>query len=420
MNRQTTVFQITGFLLILGMLLLLGCTGDGADNPQAAEGNEPTIPVTVARVTTQDVTIVMTFTGKIQAIQDLTVRSKVGGILEDVLFEEGDAVSEDQILARVEDEEYTLAVREAEATLLSARSNLAKTRQLSRPQEIDAARATYERAQADFGMARITWERRKKLYEKEIISRQEYDMAEMELKAKRAACDAAKEQLELVKAGARSEDIEMAKFRMNQAEAQLSLAKKRLNDTLIKSPISGVITRKMIDAGDLVAVGTPIANVIDMTSVETEVGVTEKDLPYLRKESKAVASVVAYLERKFPGRIMFVGLKADAATGTFPVKVEFDNPTGLLKPGMIAEVQIEKETRQKVVTIPQYAVVDKVDKKVVFVIENGRSSERSVELGPSVMEDVIVKKGLTVGETLVVVGQQSLKDGSEVRIEKEI
>ena len=58
-----TIFQILVFVLTLGMVLLLGCTGDGADNPQAAEDNEPTIPVTVARVTTQDVTIVMTFTG---------------------------------------------------------------------------------------------------------------------------------------------------------------------------------------------------------------------------------------------------------------------------------------------------------------------------------------------------------------------
>ncbi len=173
----------------------------------------------------------------------------------------------------------------------------------------------------------------------------------------------------------------------------------------------------MADPGDLVALGTPIGNVVDMTKVETEVGVTEKDLPYLRRESSVTATVVAYPDRIFAGRIVFIGVKADDVTGTFPVKVEFDNPSGLLKSGMVAEVKIERETYQDVVTIPQDAVLDKVNRKVVFVIEDGRSLERSVQLGPFVEEEVIVKKGLTAGETFVVVGQQRLKHGITVRIE---
>ena len=88
-------------------------------------------------------------------------------------------------------------------------------------------------------MARITWERRKQLYERQIISKQEYDLAEMDYKAKKAARSAAKKQLDLVEEEARSEDIEMAGFRVKQAEAKLSLAKKRLKDTRIKSSESG-------------------------------------------------------------------------------------------------------------------------------------------------------------------------------------
>ena len=83
-----------------------------------------------------------------------------------------------------------------------------------------------------------------------------------------------------------------------------------------------------------------------------------------------------------------------------------------------AEVQIEKEIYQEVISIPQDAVLDKVNKKVVFVIENDRSLERSIELGPLVGEEVIIQKGLAVGKTFVIVGQQSLKNGGRVRIEK--
>jgi HlyD family secretion protein len=310
-------------------------------------------------------------------------------------------------------------LHEAEAALFSARSNFAKMRQLSRPQEIDAARSAYERAQADFNMARITWERRRQLYERGVISKHEYDVSELDYKSKKATRDAAKKQLDLIEEGARSEDIEMAKFQVKQAEAKLSLAQKRVSDTRIESPISGVIAQKTVDPGDLVALGTPVANVLDMTVMETEVGVTEKELPYLRKESEAVATVVAYPERIFRGRIVFIGVKADTATGTFPVKVEFDNASGLLKSGMVAEVRIEKETYQNVVTIHQDAVLDRVNRKVIFVIEDTRSRERSIELGPFIEEEVIVKKGLAAGETFVVVGQQSLKNGSRVRIEGE-
>ena len=361
----------------------------------------------------------MTFTGKIQAIQDITICSEVGGILEEVLFEEGSRVEEDQILALVEDEEYVLALREAEAALFSARSNLTKMRQLSRPEEIDTTRAAYDQVRADCEMARITYERRKQLYERGVISKHEYDVAELDYRSKRAARDAAKRQLDLVREGARSEDIEMAESQVKQAEAKLSLVRTRLNDTRIRSPICGVIARKMVDPGDLVTLGTPVANVLDMTKVDTEVGVTEIELPHLRKESGVLATFVGYPDRDFPGHIVCIGVKADSATGTFPVKVEFDNTSELLRSGMVAEVKIEKESYEHVVTIPQVAVLDRVDRKVVFVIDEGRSRERSVELGPFVEEEVIIKQGLAAGETFVVVGQQNLKNGSKITIERE-
>lgn len=380
-------------------------------------GSQPVIPVTVARAVAKDVTVFVTFTGKIEAFQDITICSKVGGILEEVVFDEGDFVEEGQTLAQVEDEEYLLAVREAEAALFSARSNFAKTKKLSRPQEIDAARAVCERAQADFDKARITWERRKSLYEKQVISKQEYDLAKLDYQSKKAVRDAAKKEFDLIEEGARIEDIEMARFQVKQAEARVSLAKKRLDDTRIKSPIRGIVSRRMVDGGDLAALGTEIANVVDVTKVETEVGVTEKDLPYLRLESRVEATIMAYPGRFFSGTTVFIGVKADNATGTFPLKVEFDNPQGLLKPGMVAEVKIERETFENVVAIPQEAVLDKVRRKVVFVIENEKSIERSVELGPFVKEEVVVKKGLAPGEIFVIIGQQSLKNGSTVRIE---
>jgi multidrug efflux pump subunit AcrA (membrane-fusion protein) len=419
MQRPAGILSFCLVFSVFGLLILLGCGQDRGDNRQGAEEVEPAIPVTVATVEAEDITTFMTFTGKIQAVQDITIRSEVGGILEEVHFEEGDRVEEDQILARVEDEEFVLALREAEAAFFSAESNLMKMRRLSRPQEIDTARSAYERAEADFSMARITWERRKQLYERGVVSKHEYDVAELDYKSKRAARDATKKQLDLVEEGARSEDIEMARFQVKQAEAKLSLARERLGDTRIRSPISGILARKMVDRGDLVALGTPIGNVLDMTTVETEIGATEKELPHLRMDCDVTAIVVAYAERLFPGRIACIGVKADEATGTFPVRVEFDNASQLLRPGMVAEVRVEKETYQNVVTIRQDTVLDKVSRKVVFVIEDGRSRERPVELGPLIGDEVIVKKGLTVGEPFVVVGQQSLKNGSRVRIEGE-
>jgi multidrug efflux pump subunit AcrA (membrane-fusion protein) len=402
-----------------GFLVFSGCGKDGGEHPQAAEETDSVVPVAVSRATARDITTYMTFTGKIQAIKDITLRSKVAGVLEKVLFEDGDGVERDQALAQVEDEEYLLALREADASLFSAESNLAKMEQFSRPQEIDAAQADYERALADFGMAQLTWQRRKQLYEKGVISKHEYDIAEMEYKGKKAARNAAKKQLDLTKEGARTEDIEMARFQVKRAEAQLALAKKRLDDTRIRSQFRGIIARRMVDPGDLVSVGTPIANVLDMTRVEAEVGVTEKELPFLRMECEVVARVVAYPERTFQGRIVFIGVKAEGATGTFPTKIEFDNLSARLRPGMVVEVKMEKETHPGVIAVRQDAVLDKVNRNIVFVIQDGRSQERPVKLGSFIGEDVVVTEGLTEGELFVVVGQQSLKDGSRVRIERE-
>ena len=212
-------------------------------------------------------------------------------------------------------------------------------------------------------------------------------------------------------------DVERMESAARQAAAAAALARKRLADTRLLSPISGVVARRAVEQGSTVAAGQGAFTLVDIDVVKVRIGVAEADVDLLRLGQPATVHLPALGDATFAGRVTSVGVAADPTTRTYAVEISVPNAAHRLKAGMVAEAMIEGGRRTTAVTIPATAVVRNADGATLVFLLDPRSSRvhgRRVTLGPALGEVVEVTSGLAAGELVVVAGQHRVHDGSPV------
>lgn len=214
-------------------------------------------------------------------------------------------------------------------------------------------------------------------------------------------------------------DLMRAETGLRQAEAQERIAARRLEDAVLRTPITGVVARRAIDPGEMIGPGIPVITVVEMHPVQVRAGVPEADIGGVRPGQAATVSVPSVTGHRFEGRVGIVGVAADPVSRTYAVTVRLPNPDRLLRPGMIAEVRIQTDRRVRAVTVPVESLVRQPDgATVVFVVRaaEGRVESRRVEVGRVLGQQVEVTSGLSGEEQVVVGGQHRLHDGDRVAV----
>ncbi len=198
------------------------------------------------------------------------------------------------------------------------------------------------------------------------------------------------------------------------AEARLETLRARLARTEIKAPVAGIFDEKFAEVGEMVAPGTPVARVVSVDRVKITGGVPERFALFVHPGDSARVTLDPLGDREFVGTIRFVGNR------TFPIEIVLDNPGNLIKPRMVANVQVERERMEDVVVVPQQVVLRTEGGYQVYVVadRNGHlvAQARAVELGPSFANRTVIASGLAVGDRLITVGGRLVDDGSFVRI----
>ena len=244
-----------------------------------------------------------------------------------------------------------------------------------------------EEATAQASLANETWERRKRLYE---VDRVGSELAYLE-----------------------------ARYGAEQASARLTTLQTRLGRTVIRAPIDGVLETRLVEVGAMVNVGTDVARIVSLDPVKVVAGVPER---YARdvRVGASVTTVFDVLDISSEGRISYVGATVNPRNRTFLVELEMPNPDGLIKPQMVANLGLVRQTVEGAIVIPQEALVRVEDGYVAFVVEGEGSDavvlSRGVELGSSQRNEVVIETGLTAGEQLIVVGQQQVTAGDRVNV----
>ena len=479
--RKRKLYGIVG-VVVLTTVLLAGCGrggGGGAPAPQAQANEAAAVTVAVQTIRTGNLSETAAVTGELQAYNDTTVATKLGGKIIEVRVLEGQRVRKGDVIAVQDPTDLNLQIRQAEAAVRAAESNLrqaeiaartqpeqtdaqiraakaalesarARLRALqtgARPQERQQAEQAVASARANFELARANFERAQQLYQQGAIPKQQLDSARTAFEAAQAQLRQAEEALSLVREGPRQEEIEAAEQAVRQAEeayrqatlgkaqdelavrrveaaraalqqaqANLALLRQQRADTVIRAPFDGVIAQRFVDVGVVAGAGTPVARIVSLDRLYFEGTLPEVLLREVRVGMPVTVRVDAFPNRTFNARVEAIYPAVADQARNLRIRVSLANPSDLpLKTGLFARGEILIRQYKGVPLTPKLALLEKGGVSRVFVVENGVAKQRALKV-VATNTDYIYAEGVRVGEIIVTRGQDLLSDGQPVRI----
>lgn len=243
-------------------------------------------------------------------------------------------------------------------------------------------------AEARAALARETWERRRRLFEVDGVGS---ELAYLE-----------------------------ARYQAEQAEAVLASLQERVDRTVVRAPIAGIVESREVEVGSMVAAGTPVARMVQVDPVKITGGVPERFAGEVSRGSSVRVTFDVLRGEEFSGVLSFVGSTVNPSNRTISVELTLPNPGRMIKPEMVANLEITRAELDDVIVVPQDAVVRVEEGFVAFVVaeRDGRdvAEVRPLVLGGSQRNRVVVEEGLVVGDRLIVVGQQQVAEGDRIRI----
>lgn len=212
-------------------------------------------------------------------------------------------------------------------------------------------------------------------------------------------------------------DFNKAGTAVRLSRAQEAMARKKLQDTRLTAPMSGLLARRGIEPGEQAGPGMPVFTIAQIDPVQVRVGVPETEVSRIRVGDRTAVTIPALRGATFAGRVRLVGVAADAASRTYTAKIDVPNGNRLLKPGMIAEVRISGSESVDALTIPAEAVVrdaSGVLRVYVYDPKTLRVYGRRIVIGAAFGQEVEVRQGVGAKDMVVVGGQHRLREGSKV------
>jgi membrane fusion protein (multidrug efflux system) len=218
---------------------------------------------------------------------------------------------------------------------------------------------------------------------------------------------------------ASEQDINNAETAMKVAKANYDAAATRLSYARIVAPFSGMVTKRFLDAGTLVtANNSTLYTIMDLDRVKIIVNVPEKDIQYVYKIRNAKVTLDALPGKEFDGRVTRYSDAVDLNTRTMDVQVEVSNPAHLIKPGMFATVMLTVSEDMKALTVPTNSLLRDDSGYYIFVLDSIRAKRLNVRIGAEQADRTQIISGLTENDDIITVGQQFVKDGGFVRVQR--
>lgn len=337
------------------------------------------VNVTTTRAEASSGNEIPSLSGKLEAQQSANVVSKTTGRVGSVKVDIGSMVKTGDVLVTLDASELAASVSQAEAAVGVARNN-------------------YNTAQIDYETARLNYERNKSLYEQGAISLSLFQN-NYEQPFKKAE--------QYAKYGSEAT--------LQQALAALELARANYANSIITSPINGVVTAKNINPGELATTSVTLVTIVNLDRVFLQTAVDETYINKLKEGSTIPVKVAAIHDEVFSGVVSNISQAASTSNKGFTVKILIDNISHLLKPGMFAESSLGSINHLEL-TIPKSAVVNEGGHNYVWIVENGKVLKREVIKGSSDALKAGINEGLKEGQEVVTSGLDQLKDGISVNI----
>jgi multidrug efflux system membrane fusion protein len=379
---------------ILMCSLLQGCTT--AQSARAARKGDMrggAVPVTVTKVVQKDVPVDVQVVGNVEAYLTVTVKSQVNGEITQAFFKEGDFVKKGEQL-------FTIDQRTYKAQLNQVQANLAKDQAALAQIEANLARDKAQQKYAQSESARYA-----SLFERQLVAREQMEQMSANADASSAA----------VRADMAA--IQSAQATVEATKASLENAKVMLAYTVISSPLDGRTGNMDVKQGNVISSNTSLTTINQVEPIYVTFSVPEAQLKSVSKGQSVMVSTDDDSTPPRVGKLTFIDNTVDSTTGTIRLKATFPNSDHKLWPGEFVHVTLRLRVQPNALVVPNQVVQTGQDGTYAFVVKEDRTVEsRPVVTGTRVGEDLVIEKGLQLGETVVTEGQLRLAPGSRVML----
>lgn len=321
--------------------------------------------------------------------------------------EAGMPVQQGQELAKIEDTRYRLTLQKAKANLKKLQALLAIERN-----ENERRTAIYRIAKQRLALAEADYERNRELFEKEIIAKKTLETAENQMELRREEFEVARSKLQ-----SRQARIQTIEADLIAARAEIDRLREDLADTVIRAPFDGVIGERFVELGDQVAPGQKLFTVLEISWVKVVARIPSEYIGRIEAGMLAEVTTRAYPTTIFKGTVIHIYPEADPKTRTFAVEVKVNNQVKpMILPGMFARVRLPIITVDQALSVPRDALMEDERGVYLYVVDYSTKTARRrdlvlADLGP---EKAVVREGLSIGEMVVLRGQERLNNGAPV------
>ncbi|GAB3957388.1 MexE family multidrug efflux RND transporter periplasmic adaptor subunit [Spirosoma harenae] len=363
------------YITISTVSLAVFLTACGGKKPDQQQAPPPPTAVSVATVTKGSAVYYDEFPATVTPLLEVEIQPQVAGNITGIFFQDGQRVSKGQKLYTIDPQQYRAGYDQAVANLNVQKANL-------------------NRAQKDA-------DRYNTLAQQDAVAKQLVDNANATLEA--------------------------AKMQVEASEATIRQVSTNLKYTTIYAPLDGTIGISQVRLGAAVAPGsTPLNTISSDNPISADVQIDESQIqrflklqnsPNVTRDSTFLLMLPSGQPYTYPGSVRIVDRAVDPQTGTLRVRIAFPNPTKQLKPGLNANLRVKNSTGEPQLLIPYQSVTEQMSEYFVFVVgDSSKVSQKKVTLGARINDKVIVKNGLSEGETIVTEGTQKIREGAKVKI----
>jgi membrane fusion protein (multidrug efflux system) len=320
----------------------------------------------IAVVEARPLAVTLPLSGSLTPLAQATVKSKVSSVVLATTVQEGMQVAAGQVIARMDDAEARARVAQQQALLADANARLA----LARKNQANSAA----------------------LLQQKYIAQNAYDTT--------------------------SNAVDLAQAAVDAARAQLDLTRIALADTVIRAPLSGVVSKRHVQAGEKLAPDSPVFSIVDLQHLTLDAQVPASDIPRVKVGQEVQFRVDGFGDRAFAGKVVRINPSTEAGSRAMLVYIGVDNPDGLLRAGMFAKGAVTTEKSEARALLPLTAVRKEKGEDVVYRIDGGKVVAQPVKLGLRNQDEGLVEAidGIQAGATVLALPLDGVKPGHRVKL----
>ena len=400
-------------LVFSAIALWPGCSSKEPGEPA------PTVTVQVASAATEKIERKITADAVIYPLHQAALSPKISAPVRKFFVQRGSHVRAGQLLAQLEDQDLLAAVTDNQGAYEQAQAAYETATRQSLPEEIQKAELDTKAARDAMQVAQKLYESQQNLFKQGATARKNVEDANLAYVQARNQYDLAVKHLQSLQAFGRQQELKAAQGQLTSARGKYEGAKAQLNFAELHSPIDGVITDRLLYAGEMAAAGSPLMTIMDLSQIVARAHIDQQQAAVLKVGNSASISVPGFPE-DIPGKVTMVSPALDPGSTTVEVWVQTANPHERIRPGGSARVTIVAETVPKAVVIPAVSVLTAPDggTSVMVVDAQNKPHQKNVKIGIRDGDDAQVTEGLQPGERVVTVGAYDLSKEDPDVLEK--